>query len=240
MRFEYSEEVSEAPFLPSEKYDFTAFSLKTAQFSYIFQRANFSGRIPFFVCKSNAFSPCFFFVPYGTLLSYAPSRRANPSKRVFGHVSGISSASRNAALPNPASAPHRSFLGSLCRRLVIRSFLRRLDIASPSPRALHQTAPSASHHSPLSSFIYDKNDNLFAFNVSIFVFFALFKAFFIRFAAVFAMRYRLFVSVFHVKHFELSTLFYPFCTAFSFIVVLLFTVCVFTHYAFDFITFVQL
>lgn len=41
-------------------------------------------------------------------------------------------------------------------------------------------------------------------------FFALFKAFFIRFAAVFAMRYRLFVSVFHVKHFELSTLFYLF------------------------------
>lgn len=171
MRFEYSEEVSEAPFLPSEKCDFTAFSLKTAQFSYIFQRANFSGRILFYVCKSNAFSPCFFFVPYGTLLSYAPSRRANPSKRVFGHVGCISSASRNAALPNPASAPHRSFLGSLCRRLVIRSLLRRLDIASPSPRALHQTAPSASHYSPLSSFIHDKNDNLFAFNVNIFVFF---------------------------------------------------------------------
>lgn len=60
MRFEYSEEVSEAPFLPSEKCDFTAFSLKTAQFSCIFQRANFSGRIPFSVCKSNAFFSLFF------------------------------------------------------------------------------------------------------------------------------------------------------------------------------------
>lgn len=48
------------PFLPFEKCDFTAFSLKTAQFSYIFQQANFSGRIPLSVCKSNAFFSLFF------------------------------------------------------------------------------------------------------------------------------------------------------------------------------------
>ena len=93
---------------------------------------------------------------------------------------------------------------------------------------------------PLYSFIHGINDTRFSFNAMIFGVFARFSTFSKRFwnKALSLQYYR--QRLFHVKHFELSTLFYPFCTAFSFIVVLLFTVCVFTHYAFDFITFVQL
>ena len=154
MRFEYSEEVSEAPFLPSEKCDFTAFSLKTAQFSYIFQRANFSGRIPFSVCKSNAFFSLFFLRSiWNIALLRAFSARESEQTR-------IRPCQRRFIGKPQRGAPESRFRSSpLIPRLAMSPSRYTLILASPRYRLSVPTRPAS--------------DGAFGFSLLSFVFFYL-------------------------------------------------------------------